>query len=489
LDELEREEAVETEIPTEELIAEELPTEELIEEETTAEPLEKEAEDEAEAEPEEEQPPAKPEKPIKGPRLWTWLVAVLLMLFGLLLLLPAMWNAVLAVPAVAGLVNEAGRKYTSALEAYAQLDTLEMSTQGIGLPGLSSGNFSMERRYVVWNKLYGPLAIVQSQPLEQYFPEGTRMPRSLRGLAAQCGEIAAILEGFYAQLDALMAPAEGQSESEWALEALEAARAQDSKAGARALYYDTIALQIGAGDPEQKEASLVRLEALRKNPAAEPWMYEEIALYYALQDGDYAAMIPMCDARVKRNREDYFTMQHKVKALFLSGEEDKAFKTAAAYGRRAAAETAMRMTEAELYYRKGEYGKAIALCDGILDAVDFGAVFTTVAELAPLGPAMEATRVKAIALLLQGSPEEARDLLNDTMEAAGQYLQYISVDLNAYAYTLLVAYTEIGDEAGAANLEAQLASGGSIPQVITDLKAGNTTVEKIFTEGWGGFDA
>ena len=478
MDELEREEIAEEEIAEEEQPDEELADEELVDEELADEDLA-----------EEEQPPAKPEKPIKGPRFWTWLVAVLLMLFGLVLTVPALWNAVLAVPAFAGLVNEAGRKYTSALEAYSQLDTLEAGAQGIGLPGLSSGDFSMERRYVVWNRLYGPLAIVQSQPLENYFPEGTRMPRSLRGLAAQCGEIADILEGFYAQLDATAQPAQGQSESEWALAALEAARALDDKAKARALYYDAIALQIGIGDPAQKQDSLARLEALRKNPAAEPWMHEDIALYYALQDGDYAAMIPMCDARVKRNREDFPAMQYKVKALFLGGEEDKAFKTAAAYGRRAAAKTTMRLTEAELYYRKGEYGKAVALCDEVLGAVDFNAAFTTVAELAPLGPAMDAVRVKAVALLLQGSPEEARDLLDGTMEAVGAYLQYMNVDMNAYACTLLVAYTEAGDEEEAANLEAQLVYSGSVPQAVMDLRAGNTTVEKIFTEGWGGFDA
>lgn len=488
MDELEREDITEEEITEEEQPDEELAGEELAGEELAGEELvDEELIDEELAE--EEEPPAKPEKPIKGPRFWAWLVAVLLMLFGLVLTVPALWNAVLAVPALVGLADEAGRKYTSALEAYSQLDTLDMSTQGIGLPGLSSGNFSMERRYIVWSRLYGPLAIVQSQPLENYFPEGTRMPRSLRGLAARCDEIAAILEGFYAQLDATAQPAEGQSESEWALAALEAARALDDKAGERALYYDTIALQIGTGDPEQKEASLARLEALRKDPAAEPWMHEDIALYFALQDGDYTAMIPMCDARVKRNREDFLTMQYKVKALFLSGEEDKAFKTAAAYGRRAAAKTSMRLTEAELYYRKGEYGKAIALCDEILGAVDFDAVFTTVAELTPLGPAMEAARVKAVALLLQGSPEEARDLLKGAMEDAGAYLQYMNVDMNAYACTLLVAYTETGDEEEAASLEAQLVYSGNVPQAVTDLRTGNTTVEKIFTEGWGGFDA
>ena len=474
MDEFERDEIVEEEQPEEEILEEEQPEEGLTEEE------------------EQEQPPEKPDKPIKGPRFWAWSVAVLLMLFGLVLALPAVWNLILGIPAVAGLVSEAGGKYESAQEAYGYIESLESGSQSLGLNmiGLSSGNFTMERRYVIWDKLYGPLVIAQNQPLEQYFPAGTRIPRSMRALAAHSGALTDILEGFYAQLEIMMEPAEGQSENEWALEALEAARALDGKAGARALYYETIALQIAAAIPGRGEDSRARLAVLRKDPAAEPWMYEDIALYFAREDGDYNTLAALCDARLKRNREDVMSMQYMVKATFLAGEAEKAFKAADKFAKHSAAQDGMRLAKAELYYRQGEYGKAIALCDEILDAVDFGAEITKMADLAPLESALAAAQTRAVAQLLQGKPEEARDLLNETMGTAGMYMQYMNFDYGSYIYTLLAAYIESGDEEGFAAMEAQMAfSGGSVPQAITDLSEGKTTVEKIFTEGWGGFDA
>jgi len=474
LDEFERDEIVEEEQPEEEILEEEQPEEELTEEE------------------EEEQPPKKSDKPIKGPRFWTWALAVLLMLSGLVMTVPALWNLMLILPAVSGLVSEAGGKYESAQEAYGYMESLESGIQGFGLDmiGLSSGNFTMERRYAIWNKLYGPLVIARNQPLEQYFPAGTRMPRSLRRLAAQSGALTDILEGFYTQLEITMGPAEGQSESEWALEALEAAQALDGQADARALYYESIALQIAAGIPARGEDSRARLAALRKDPAAEPWMYQDAALYFAREDGDYNALAALCDARLKRSREDVMAMQYKVKATFLAGQAEKAFKAADRFARRSAARDGMLLAKAELHYRQGEYGKAIALCDEILDAVDYGAEITKMADLAPLESALAAARAKAVALLLQGKPGEAMDLLNETMASAGMYMQYMNFDYSSYIYTLLAAYIESGDEEGFAAMEAQLAfSGGGAPQAITDLREGKTTIEKIFTEGWGGFDA
>jgi len=486
-------EKMETEVPRldefeREEIAAEPQEDELVQEEATEEEMP--AEEEA---PEEEQPPEKPAKPIKGPRFWAWLLAVPMMLFGLMMLVPSIWNTMLGLPALGGLIGEAGRNYESALDAYELLYNTDQSVQGFGLPGLTSGKFFYERRYVIWNKIHGPLAIVQNQPMEQIFPEGTRIPRGLRKLAVQSGELTDLLEGFYRQMNALGTPPEDQTMAEQvreALEALEAARALDGEAEGRALYYETIALQITASDPEQKENARARLEALRKNPAAAPWMYEELVLYYALQDGDNEAILRICDARLKRNRQDIMAMQYKVKALFLSGEEKKAMSAADTYGKRSGAETGMQLTKAELYYRQGKYDQALALCDEMLDAVDPGAVYMSEAELAPLQAAMEAARVKAVVLLLQGRPAEARDLLDDTMDVAGAYLRYMNVDFGSYIYTLLAAYIESGDEEGAAALEAQLVeSNYEIPKAIADLREGKTTMEKIFTEGWGGFAA
>ena len=482
LDEFEREEVVEEEVPAEEQVEEEP-----VEEEAPAE----EQPEEGQETPEEEL--EKPEKPIKGPRFLGWTVAVLVMLFGLMMLVPSVWYAVLALPAAGGLISEAGRNYESAAEAYEFLYNTDMSAQSFGLSGISSGNFSMERQYAVWGKLNGPMFIVQHMmegnipPIADAFPSG--VPRSLRELAAQCDELTEIIESYYAQLNSLGQPAEGQSESEWLLETLEGVRAQDKKADARKLYYEAIALMHTAGDPAQKEANLARIALLKKDPAAGPWMYEDTEFYYAREDGDYAALKASCDARLKRNREDLLAMQNKVKALYLGEGAKPALAAADAYAKKPAAKNSMQLAKAEIYYRDGDYEKAVALCDAVLAEVDFAVPAATSAEVTAQRAAMEAAGVKGVVLLLQGNPEEALKLLNDTWDAAS--INSVSPSLT-FVYTVLTAYAAGGEWQGeeAQGLVMQLAySGYKIPQAVTDLSEGKTTVEKIFTEGWGGFDA
>ena len=471
MDEFERDEI------SEELMAEEeILEEEMLEEEITAEPLEEE-------QPEEQPPPAKPDKPIKGPRFWAWSVAVLLMLFGLVLTVPAAWNLMLGVPAVAGLVSEAGRRYESAGRAYELLAQMDMGSQGMGLSalGLSSGNFYYERQYALTAKRDGPLAILQSEelpPISQVFP--ARVPRGLRRLAAQCDALAEVYEGVSAQLDLLLMPGEQPDESEWQemlLTAIEAAKALDGKAEANAIYYETIILQVTAADPEQKQASQERIAALKKDPAGAFWMYEAAERYLAIKDEDYDAVAALCAARLKRNRQDFQAMRDRVKAFYFSGGEAAAFKEADKYAKRAEAKEAMQMAKAEIYYRQGKYDEAIALCDAILDKADFDAPAATPAEETALRGAMEAASVKSTVLLLQGRPGEAIDLLQ---AARGN------------PYLLLAAYIAGGEweSEETQNLVMMLNYYGyPVPQAITDLSEGRTTIEKIFTEGWGGFDA
>ena len=492
MDEFEREEIAAGPLENAEIEPEEMPEElqEELQEETSEEPALEELPEELL--PEEAQPAKKAKRPVKGPGAWAWIVAVVTMLLGLILLLPAMWFTSLSIPAVGGLVSEATGHYNKAMSAYQFLYTTDTNTQGFGVPGLTSGEFPIERQYAMFGKLYGPLYFVQNQssipPIADSFPGG--VPRSLRKLSAQCDELMAILEPVYAQLDAAGQPAEGQSESEWILETLAAAREAGGKAQARKLYYEVLSLYMTAGDPEQKQANLARIEEIKKDPAQEPWMHENMTLYFARQDGDAEAMLALSEARLKRNREDVTAMQDKVKALYLTGREQEAFKAADKYGRLSTAESAMKLLRAELYYRQGEYDKTIALCDPILEAADYEAQFASAEDLAPLGAAMEAARIKGITLMLQGKPEEARDLLTEVRDSVGAYSSYLNIDLAGYIYTLLAAHIESGDKEGAAALEAQMQiSESDLPQAIADLRAGKTTVKKIFTEGWGGFDA
>ena len=474
LDELEREEieeTVEEEQLEEEQLAEEQPEEEEPEEEQIEEL------------PGEEQPPEKPAKPIKGPRFLAWSVAVLLMLFGLVLALPALWNLVLSIPALSGLASEAARKYDSAAEAYELLYSTDMTAQGWGVPGLTSGKFYYERMYVVTDKREGPLAIVQSQtmpPISDAFPE--RVPRSLRKIAARCEALSGIVDAFYELLSGQGQPAEGQGESEWLLGVLETVRGADGQADAHGLYYEAIALMHTAGDSEQKQANLARIEALKKHPAGEFWMYGDYELYYALQDEDYAALAAAFGARAKRDREDFASMQRRVKALYLSAGETEALAAAKKYARRPAARNIAQVAKAEVCYRQGRCEDAIALCDGILEkAVPAAETADGKGDFA----AMEAATVKATALLLQGRPGEAVELLEAVQENP-----YGGASVS-FPYTLLAAYAVQGEwEGEAAQQLAMMLSyyGYDVPESIADLGEGKTTVEKIFTEGWGGFD-
>ncbi|MCL2301240.1 MAG: hypothetical protein FWC27_13950 [Firmicutes bacterium] len=485
MDELEREE-----IAAEPLETADVPLEEEVPEEEV--PEEEQAPEEEEQAPEEEQavPEEKPEKPIKGPRFWAWLIAVPMMLLALGLSIPAMWNLMLTVPALTGLASEAGRNYESASEAYDFLYNTDLTAQGFGLSGLSGGTFYFERQFALMGKTDGPVAIASNQEIprmSEYF--GERVPRSLRKLSAKCEVLYGILDGFYEQMNQSAQPAEGQSQAQWQLAGLEAARALDKDAKAHALYYKCLALYIGAQDGDLRKDNLKLIKELRADPAAEPWMYEEPALLIARAQEDYGTLLSLSDARLKRNRQDYTAMQVRVKALFLGGSADKALAAADRYGKRGAVKDSMQLAKAEIFYRQGDYDKALALCDAILDKADFDTPAADSAQAAAQRAAMEAAGVKGVVLLLQGKPEEAAKLLKYTWDAAEANSATPSLN---YVYTLLAAYAAGGDLEGeeAQNTVMMLTySGYSVPQAVTDLAAGETTAEKIFTEGWGGLDA
>jgi len=361
--------------------------------------------------------PDKPEKPIKGPNAWTWLVAALAALFALMMLTPALLNMKLTFPAVAGLIYEAGRDYQSAMNSYEKLYNIDWDLSQIQNFGVSCGSFSFERQYAIWGRLYGPLFIVQNQNISlisEVFPE--RVPRSLRKLSEQCD----ILDDIFYGLDInIPERTEDQTDSQWMLAGLEATRSNDNAAESRRLYYECLTVHfslsdIANGDNNLKADCLERLAALKADPAAEPWMYEELELYFAREDGDYETIFRVCGARLGRNREDLTAMQLRVKALFLNGQEDNAFAAAETYAKHPVAHDVMRLAQAELYYRQGKYDQAIALCDGILGQIDIAAPPNSPAEAERLRTAMDAVKTKGVVLLLQGKPGEARELLKGT---------------------------------------------------------------------------
>ena len=478
LDENEREFVQDEQLPDEEVQDEEVQDEEVQDEEVLQT---EETPEEAPGEQPPEEANEKPAKPIKGPGAGGWIVAALVLLFALVMAVPAMWNAGLAVPAVSGLLSEAGKNYQKALNAYEFLFNTDMRTDGWEL-GLTSGNFPFERQYAIHGKLNGPLKITQSENMpriaEVFF---NRLPRGLRKLSAQCDAIDAIFESMNTHL---MMTAEEQSRAEWLLTGLEAARTADPLAGERRLIYDSLALHFAAGDPDQKKANLARLAALQKEPGAEWWMYEDIAFDYAIADRDYAEVIALSGTRLKRNREDIQTMRYNVKAIFLDSGAEKAFAAADRFARRPAAADAMELVKADIYCAQGDFDRAIALCDGILNGVDFTAPIMTPEQAQELYVAMETVRTKAgVLLAMGGEPEEARDMLYETWGMADMHGAGPTMD---FFHTLLASYILAGDTEEAAALSQQI---GAVPQSITDLQEGKTTVKEILTEGWGGFDA
>ena len=228
-----------------------------------------------------------------------------------------------------------------------------------------------------------------------------------------------------------------------------------------------------------------RLAALKADPKSEKWMYASLEFYFARTGNDYDGMVAVCDARLANNREDVMAMEYKVKALFLRGDEAKAFAMADTYAKRGAAADSMQLLKAELYYRQEKYAEAIALCDGVIAKADLVMPAFTPADAEAIQMALEAAAVKAAVLLLQGEPEQAQDLLNEVWDAAANSRINPSLD---FAYTLLAAYVVSGDEEGIEELLGQLMYYG-VPEALTDLMEGETSLKKIFTEGWGGFDA
>jgi hypothetical protein len=140
----------------------------------------------------------------------------------------------------------------------------------------------------------------------------------------------------------------------------------------------------------------------------------------------------------------------------------------------------MLLYKAEMKYRDGAYDEAIALADEVTANAQ--------ADEAYAAYIPEAAAYKAVALLLSDRAQEALELLRPFVEEGAQVS-------NSFVSTLLAAAVAAGDEAYYDSFEQEQLEiftyyyGYSMPDSLEALKAGETTVEAIFTEGWGGFDA
>ena len=478
--EAQAEEPVETEnIPKEEIA--EAPEEEIGEEEKASglrELVEEAAEQDQEDEAEEEKPKAS--KAIKGPGAFAWLAAILMMLFGLVMFIPSLCNAILAIPAISGLLAEAANQYQSAYEAYDFLAEIEPSIAQLGeavfvpgsgaAPGYTTGNFIQERQLLSVSQQAGPMSQYTMQYFSMWFPEGTRVPRSLKMNSA----VAQVVANMNEQLDT-----EDEDDVRY-LNAVKAARKADTDKS-HALLYDVLELYEYADQSLVSDELGERLDAIKNARGSKPWMYENIAFYRAIRMGDYDFVARQSADRLKRNGESYDSMLFQVKATYLTGDKKKAYELAVKYGENDVVANMMLLYTAELKYRDGDYGEAIALADEV------AANAAGDPQLAQY--VSEAAAYKAVALLLSGKAKEALAFLRQAVEENSEVS-------NNFISTLLAAAITAEDweyyESFMDSQEmmmAQYVNGYSVPTVLEELKAGQTTLETIFIEGWGGFDA
>jgi hypothetical protein len=433
---------------------------------------------------EQEEPPSEaqaqpPQKRIKGPGAFAWLAAALVMLFGVVMPIPSLCNSMLSVPALTGLLAEATGNYEDAYEAYGFLEEIEPGVAQLGesvfapgsgeVPGYTTGSFISERRLLsVSRQTGGPMSQYTQQYFSAWFPEGTRVPRSLR-MISNIAQAAANRDAPINQDDA---------EDVMVLNAIAAARAKDSDKS-RALIYDTLELYAYANQSLVSDEVGQRIEKLQKARGSQPWMYEDIAFYRALRMGEYDFVVRQCEERLKRNKEDYASMLFHVKALYLDGDKEAAYALAETYGQDPVISNMMTLYKAELKYRDGDYDASIALADEVTAIAEADPQF---AQYAP-----EAAAYKGAALLLAGKARQALDLLRPFTESGAQVS-------NTFLSTLLAAAIAAGDEdyydafMAEQLMMYQYTNGYAIPPVLEDLRAGRTTLKTIFTEGWGGFD-
>ena len=269
-------------------------------------------------------------KPIKGAGFWAWLVAGLVMFFGLFMLIPAALNTALGSYALLGLLHETGGDYESAIAVYFMgiendIEAWAVDNFSFGnspAPGFTTMDFGLARYLGIIGRQAGPLDFSQDRELVRLLDMFERVPRSLKSLAAQVE----IIAGLFAAAEELAWELEAQPSIEQELQLLESLRAQDEQAGRNKLVYDAVALLWLAIDDLFSEEVAARLEALKSARGSELWMYDAVAsaletnlpleeakqLYHA---GNYDQAIALCEALIA---EDNSTAQ-RMNATAIQG--------------------------------------------------------------------------------------------------------------------------------------------------------------------------
>lgn len=422
------------------------------------------------------------DKPIKGPRPLAWLAAIFVMIIGLAAVIPAGLNGLLGIFALEGLIYEAAGMGQSAYAAYEVLTEKEQTASEFAeenfsftdseAPAISTGTFWTERALMINYKMYGPMIIFDYQynPYTEWFAEleGKTLPRGLKQVKFSTDAVEYILNAFFEKVYS-----EDAAELSYS-EMIELVREEDPDKEARKLQYDAVALAVSSAEELKSEEAGERIAALKAAPGSERWMYADLEFYLAKERLDYETLLALCDERLAASREDVTGMEYKVKALYLSGQTEQAFRAAEKYQKQELARDYMLLVRADLYNREGDYSKAIALSDEIIATLDKETYSNG-------GVVMEATANKAIAMLLEDKAEEAYTLLMETFQAG-----YGNTS-NNYASALFASAILTENEAYLEELYALAGMDEStLPQAFIDLKAGETTAEEIFTVGWGG---
>ena len=461
------------------------------------EPMEEQIEEEGQAlanpwDGMEAQPGEPPRKPIKGPGAFARVVATVVCLAGLVALIPSVLYASFAMYAVTGLFSEAVNRRQSAMYAYSTLAQSEEQIAGMGLesffakgseaPVLTTGQFGLERYIRVVYTLYGPGALRGDQGgglWDYYVSLHPRIPRGLRGIQREVDTLNNIITLAMAEVDPLTGEDIEADPARVVVDALDAAFAKDEQAQARKLYYDAIALsQLAIYDVTTDEIGR-RVEALKAAPGSERWMYAPVQSMRAVALGEYQDIIALSAAQLKVDREDAQAIGNQLKAYYLSGDRETAFRLAGKYGKI----TPMALAaKADLYLRDGQYDEATALCDELIGK---GAAGKGIDDAEA---AAEASATKGVVLLLRDDAEEAQAVLEGAMKQALSTGTAPSMRSCAAA---LIAAREAGDDEAYdwVSQVMQFQMGADIPQEVVDFEAGDATLESIFTEGWGGFDS
>jgi len=285
-----------------------------------------------------------PAREQRGPGLWAWVTAVLIVIFAAVMLVPAALNLSLSSYAVLGMWHELRGDDLAAAELYMDLMNTEADIEawardhfapGAGT-GFTTNHFGIARRILILQRLYGPIGFWhmeqqmhqhQMPPLLDFFAD-TRMPRRLARFAEQVEIVELILFSDMRRSDV---PAR------------------------HVLIYDSIDLAgLAMQDPASDEVGEL-LHALQSNRRHQWWMTSSVAQQRALALEDWPLLANLAEQAVAHNPFDFTAMERHVRALFMAGDAEQAIAMTHHYATaQPDVAAAMQLLRAELLAQNGE---------------------------------------------------------------------------------------------------------------------------------------